>query len=465
MNFWSEKISQNRRCKCLININPLCLYAMESKKMNNKLSTLVSSLMVSGLLIGSGFVYAEDMSVKMGSDDINVSVGGIKVEIDGSDSSVQVKTEGNDVDVTEGGVAVAGKSYANVDLKGMDFSNKDLTGADFSNADLTQVSFGGANLSGTNFKSVTFHDCDLRGAIVDGANFSNADFGTTKIYGVDFSKANMLNVDIGNANTEERASLSKSNDPVLSTAKSSANNKSVTEQASVKKSYKNVELNGVDFSNKNLSGVDFSNADLTNVNFQGANLSGANFSNISMDSCDLRGAIVDGVNFSNADFGSTKTAGVDFSRANMTSVDMSDVDIKTSASLSSNNIAIILTKEGEKHTPRVNLDIRFAHDSDRVESISMKQISDLSEALLSEALKDKGVIIEGHTDSDGTNAYNIDLSQRRSQSVIKILVDKHGIALSRLTSKGYGEEKPVYSNKTSFGKSVNRRVGVVLAGQ
>lgn len=228
-------------------------------------------------------------------------------------------------------------------------------------------------------------------------------------------------------------------------------------------SFVNADFNGNDFSNQDFTGADFSNADLTNVSFRGANLSGTNFLNATFHGCDLRGAIVDGASFLNADFGNTKTSGVDFSRADMTNVDISNVDTKESASLSSKNITVILGNKSGKAPPRVNLDIRFAHDSDRVEAISMKQINDLSKALQSEGLKNKGVIIEGHTDSDGTNAYNLDLSQRRSQSVIKILMETHGISLSRLTSKGYGEEKPVYSNKTSFGKSINRRVAVVLA--
>ncbi len=226
-------------------------------------------------------------------------------------------------------------------------------------------------------------------------------------------------------------------------------------------SYVNADLNGKDFSNQSLIGADFSNADLTKVNFRGANLSGVNFSNATFIHCDLRGAIVDGANFTNVDFGSTKISGVDFSRANMTNVDIGRVNIKESASLSSNNILIILTKKSNK-PPQVNLDVRFAHDSDRVEAHSMKQIIDLSKALNSKDLQKKSIIIEGHTDSDGANDYNLDLSQRRANSVIKLLVGTYGIATSRLTAKGYGEEKPVYSNKSAFGKSINRRVTVVL---
>lgn len=67
------------------------------------------------------------------------------------------------------------------------------------------------------------------------------------------------------------------------------------------------------------------------------------------------------------------------------------------------------------------------------------------------------LLIEGHTDSDGTDEYNNDLSQRRTQAVKDYLMSK-GIAESRLVAIGYGESKPIADNKTSAGKAKNRRV-------
>jgi len=67
------------------------------------------------------------------------------------------------------------------------------------------------------------------------------------------------------------------------------------------------------------------------------------------------------------------------------------------------------------------------------------------------------LIIEGHTDSDGTDEYNQDLSQRRTQAVKDYLMSK-GIMESRLVAIGYGESKPIADNKTSAGKAKNRRV-------
>jgi OOP family OmpA-OmpF porin len=65
--------------------------------------------------------------------------------------------------------------------------------------------------------------------------------------------------------------------------------------------------------------------------------------------------------------------------------------------------------------------------------------------------------ISGHTDSKGSDDYNLTLSQGRSQSVVDYVISQ-GIDGSRLTAKGYGEGKPVESNDTEAGRAVNRRV-------
>jgi len=69
--------------------------------------------------------------------------------------------------------------------------------------------------------------------------------------------------------------------------------------------------------------------------------------------------------------------------------------------------------------------------------------------------------IEGHTDSDGKDAMNQKLSEDRAAAVKNYLVE-NGIASDRLSSTGYGESKPIDSNKTKKGKANNRRVEVKL---
>ena len=65
--------------------------------------------------------------------------------------------------------------------------------------------------------------------------------------------------------------------------------------------------------------------------------------------------------------------------------------------------------------------------------------------------------IEGHTDSDGPDSYNMKLSNKRAASVLKYLTE-HGVSTSRLESIGYGETRPLDTNRTSAGKAKNRRV-------
>lgn len=69
----------------------------------------------------------------------------------------------------------------------------------------------------------------------------------------------------------------------------------------------------------------------------------------------------------------------------------------------------------------------------------------------------KGVF-EGHTDSVGTDEYNMKLSERRADSVKKYLVEKFNIDAARVSTEAYGESRPVASNKTDEGRQRNRRV-------
>ena len=69
--------------------------------------------------------------------------------------------------------------------------------------------------------------------------------------------------------------------------------------------------------------------------------------------------------------------------------------------------------------------------------------------------------IEGHTDSDGKDTVNKTLSENRAAAVVGYLVE-NGVDASRLSSKGFGESKPITTNKTKVGKTLNRRVEVKL---
>jgi outer membrane protein OmpA-like peptidoglycan-associated protein len=74
---------------------------------------------------------------------------------------------------------------------------------------------------------------------------------------------------------------------------------------------------------------------------------------------------------------------------------------------------------------------------------------------------DRGVLVEGYTDSTGSDAYNMTLSDKRAQSVQSFLV-QNGIDAQRILARGYGKAYPVAPNDTAEGRQHNRRVGVVI---
>ncbi len=71
--------------------------------------------------------------------------------------------------------------------------------------------------------------------------------------------------------------------------------------------------------------------------------------------------------------------------------------------------------------------------------------------------------VEGHTDSVGSDAYNMGLSERRAKAVVAYLTGK-GIDAARLSPTGYGESKPAATNDTADGRAKNRRVDLMVSG-
>lgn len=78
-----------------------------------------------------------------------------------------------------------------------------------------------------------------------------------------------------------------------------------------------------------------------------------------------------------------------------------------------------------------------------------------------EEYPDREVLVEGHTDSVGSNEYNLSLSRRRAD-VVHDFLTRSGIPAARVVTKGYGRSHPVLSNDTAEGRQRNRRVEVVI---
>jgi outer membrane protein OmpA-like peptidoglycan-associated protein len=102
--------------------------------------------------------------------------------------------------------------------------------------------------------------------------------------------------------------------------------------------------------------------------------------------------------------------------------------------------------------------LRSVHFDFNKSNIRADAVPVLDEA--AKILKDEGtiaVIVEGHTDGVGSDAYNLKLSHRRADAVRTYLVG-HGVSASRIRTEGYGKRRPVASNDTADGRAQNRRV-------
>ncbi len=100
--------------------------------------------------------------------------------------------------------------------------------------------------------------------------------------------------------------------------------------------------------------------------------------------------------------------------------------------------------------------IQFESGSDALLSQSYKTIREIAKVL--EENSDVSIKIIGHTDADGSEPDNLQLSKKRAAAVKNSLVNQYGISESRIVTDGKGESDPVASNNTSDGKAQNRRV-------
>ena len=109
-------------------------------------------------------------------------------------------------------------------------------------------------------------------------------------------------------------------------------------------------------------------------------------------------------------------------------------------------------------TGKAILYINFDSGKATIKQESMPIVEQIIE--LMKQAKDIKLSVEGHTDSDGSNESNQKLSEARAKAVVDEIV-KGGIDASRLSSAGFGEEKPIADNSTAEGKAKNRRVELI----
>ena len=105
---------------------------------------------------------------------------------------------------------------------------------------------------------------------------------------------------------------------------------------------------------------------------------------------------------------------------------------------------------------RVELDVKFDFDKASVKEESYGDIKNLADFMTQ--YPQTTTVVEGHTDSVGSDAYNQTLSERRANAVRDVLVNQYGVGVDRVNAVGYGEARPVADNANADGRAVNRRV-------
>lgn len=114
---------------------------------------------------------------------------------------------------------------------------------------------------------------------------------------------------------------------------------------------------------------------------------------------------------------------------------------------------------GEGIVVEFNEKILFGFNQSNLSASAEKNLDNLADVLKENP--DTNIEIQGHTDSKGTDEYNMGLSVRRATAVATYLKNR-GVASGRVTTKGYGESAPVASNDSDEGRAQNRRVNFLI---
>ena len=119
--------------------------------------------------------------------------------------------------------------------------------------------------------------------------------------------------------------------------------------------------------------------------------------------------------------------------------------------------------KGDFVIPRLVLDSNVLFEAASAELGGLAKAEFLKVAKFIKFHSSSKLIIEGHTDSDGDDAYNKRLSQDRAEAVRRLLVDDYDfITEEMIEAKGYGEERPRAKNDTPINKAINRRIEVLV---
>lgn len=130
--------------------------------------------------------------------------------------------------------------------------------------------------------------------------------------------------------------------------------------------------------------------------------------------------------------------------------------IKKDMMMNSDTSFSILTKSFEQNRTLVFETLRFGSNSYKLKSRIKPKLDYIVRFLEHYPMFD--LVVEGHTDSDGRDDYNLKLSQQRSEMIAKYITQTGSFDEGRVTAHGYGETKPIVPNDTDENKKTNRRV-------
>ncbi|MCW8884370.1 MAG: OmpA family protein [Motiliproteus sp.] len=119
---------------------------------------------------------------------------------------------------------------------------------------------------------------------------------------------------------------------------------------------------------------------------------------------------------------------------------------------------------GINHQVHIPVAVLFDFDSAELTADGKEALLYYRDQITPEMAEIYGGVILGHTDSQGSQAYNQDLSERRAQSIQEFLINL-GAPAEKIHTKGKGQEYPIASNDDEMGQQLNRRAEVAIAGE
>jgi len=126
-------------------------------------------------------------------------------------------------------------------------------------------------------------------------------------------------------------------------------------------------------------------------------------------------------------------------------------DLQRIAAVKQESRGMVITLSGE---------VLFTSGKADLLPAAQAKLSEVANAL-TQSNPDANIVVEGHTDAQGSQTFNLDLSTRRAQAVRDYLAS-HGVAPDRITAQGLGFSRPIADNKTAEGRANNRRVEIVV---